>query len=93
MSQIHAELNDNELIICCDRARMTENDRQVIDIRTLQYGKKYSSYVKLRSQKDADKIILFQEMEIEPLDGMEISLDGASLLQQEMTTDVNAENE
>ena len=25
MSQIHAELNDNELIICCDRARMTEN--------------------------------------------------------------------
>ena len=28
MSQIHAELNDNELIICCDRARMTENDRQ-----------------------------------------------------------------
>ena len=40
MSQIHAELNDNELIICCDRARMTENDRQVIDIRTLQYGKK-----------------------------------------------------
>lgn len=93
MSQIHAELNDNELIICCDRARMTENDRQVIDIRTLQYGKKYSSYVKLRSQKGADKIILFQEMEIEPLDGMEISLDGASLLQQEMTTDVNAENE
>ncbi|MFQ7238930.1 MAG: hypothetical protein ACLRP8_08015 [Roseburia intestinalis] len=93
MSQIHAELNDNELIICCDRARMTENDRQVIDIRTLQYGKKYSSYVKLRNQESADKIILFQEMEIEPLDKMETFSDGANLLQQEEAADVSVENE
>lgn len=93
MSQIHAELNDNELIICCDRARMTEKDRQIIDIRTLQYGEKYSSYVKLRNQESADKIILFQEMEIEPLDEMETFPDGANLLQQEEAADVSAENE
>lgn len=72
---------------------MTENDRQVIDIRTLQYGKKYSSYVKLRNQESADKIILFQEMEIEPLDKMETFSDGANLLQQEEAADVSVENE
>lgn len=91
MSQIHAELNDNELMICCDRARMTEKDTQVIDIRTLKYGKKYGSYVKIRNQECKNRVIFLQEIEIEPLDETEISSDSEN--QQEEVSDVSAENE
>jgi len=58
------ELKDNELTIQCKKARMTANDTQVVDIRTLFYGRKNVSYVVTHKDRELNRILFWKEMEL-----------------------------
>lgn len=70
MSRMVVELKDNELTIQCKKARMRANDTQVVDIRTLLYGKKNVSYVVTHKESELNRILFWKEMEMPVLGKM-----------------------
>lgn len=64
MSQLVVELEGDNLIIQCQRARMRKKDTQVVDIRKMTYNKKYKSYVKSNSESKEQRILFWEEMQI-----------------------------
>jgi len=65
MSDIIAKIRDGKIIIEKIRARQTENDVEEIPMQLLEYGKFYTSKIKITNEKSLNKIFLLETIEIE----------------------------
>lgn len=70
MSRMVVELKENNLTIQCKKSRMRPNDTQVVDIRTLFYGRRNVSYVVTHRESELNRILFWKEMDIPALGQM-----------------------
>lgn len=58
-----AEFKDNKIVLKKMRARQTENDIEVIELKEIQYNKKYKSKIYITNSDDKNKIFLLEKLE------------------------------
>lgn len=65
MSKICVEFQENLLKICCVRSRMVPEDTVIIDVQTLDFGKKYKTSIPVRKKSQKNRVFYMETQHIE----------------------------